>query len=230
MSGRKINIIAKSYQTIMIINGYPVENKTTGHYNSYMGKREDKKQLIIETGLSVIAAKGYNGTGVKEIVDSAGIPKGSFYNYFDSKETFAVEALEYAFAESESRMKKQLLRSQNDQEAYQRLMSFFEEGKTCAQQQGYKTGCIVGNLCQEMADSSELIRRKANQLFKRQAKIMATCIQEAQQHGDINPELDPEMLAEYLFNAWEGALMRIKASQCDNAINIFLQLLPKLLK
>ena len=39
--------------------------------------------------------KGYKATGIKDIVDAAGIPKGSIYNYFESKENFTIQVLHY---------------------------------------------------------------------------------------------------------------------------------------
>ena len=57
-----------------------------------MNRRADKHEQILEAGLEVMFLNGYNGTGVKDIVEAAGIPKGSFYNYFESKEDFALQA------------------------------------------------------------------------------------------------------------------------------------------
>ena len=65
-------------------------------------KREDKKDRILDAGIKVMYLNGYNGTGVKDIVNAAGIPKGSFYNYFDSKEAFALAALDAMFVDTSS--------------------------------------------------------------------------------------------------------------------------------
>lgn len=222
--------IAKSYQAIIIINENLIEKKTIGHYYDDMGKREDKKQHIIESGLAVISEKGYNGTGVKEIVDSAGVPKGSFYTYFESKEDFAVEALEFAFSENERYMRELLLDGTSRQNARERLLGFFEANKQCTIDNGYKTGCIIGNLCQEMAGNSEQIREKTRCLFQRQNRILAQCIALAQDGQMINTELDADKLAEYLLNAWQGALMRTKSCHSEQAINVFIDMLPKLLR
>ena len=55
--------------------------------------REEKKQDILDKSADIMYLKGYNATGVQEIADAAGIPKGSFYNYFDNKEQFAIELM-----------------------------------------------------------------------------------------------------------------------------------------
>ena len=61
-----------------------------------MKTKKGKKDALIEAGKGIMLRKGYHGTGVKEIVDAAGVPKGSFYNYFKSKEDFVLSAMEYA--------------------------------------------------------------------------------------------------------------------------------------
>src|ERR1700748_1320892 len=48
---------------------------------------------LLQIGLRRIRAMGYASTGVKEILDEADVPKGSFYHYFPSKEVFAREVL-----------------------------------------------------------------------------------------------------------------------------------------
>ncbi|TGK27570.1 TetR/AcrR family transcriptional regulator [Leptospira gomenensis] len=53
-----------------------------------------KRNAILETGTALIRKFGPDAVGIQEIADSAGIPKGSFYNYFDSKSDFLLRALE----------------------------------------------------------------------------------------------------------------------------------------
>lgn len=58
---------------------------------------KNKRIKIIDKGLTLMHLKGYNGTGLQEIVEAAGIPKGSFYYYFKSKEHFAIEVMKYYY-------------------------------------------------------------------------------------------------------------------------------------
>src|SRR5260370_23412127 len=57
-----------------------------------MEVRSSREQLL-QVGLRRIHSVGYAATGVKEILDEAEVPKGSFYHYFASKEAFAKEVL-----------------------------------------------------------------------------------------------------------------------------------------
>lgn len=193
-----------------------------------MNKRESKKDHILCSGLEVMKAKGYNGTSVKDIVDAAKVPKGSFYNYFDSKESFAVEALEKVACEG-YRSSKDLL-SNKQQQPLERLHYYFEQSALHACDCEFKVGCFFGNMCQEMSDSSEAIRQKVRQILKRHTQLLVDVIQEAKDAGQVNPDAHTEVMAEFMFNAWEGALMRMKASKCREPLDAFLNMLPHITK
>ena len=169
---------------------------------------------------------GYNGTSVKDIVDAAGVPKGSFYNYFDSKESFAVEALEAVAAEDFLTSRKLL--TVTDKSPLQRLQYFFEQSALHSCDCEFKVGCFFGNLGQEMADSNEAIRQKVKQVLNRNTEMIAEILDEAKQAGEIGQSAQTDVIAEFLFNAWEGTLMRMKASKSREPLDAFLSMLPQI--
>jgi TetR/AcrR family transcriptional repressor of nem operon len=73
-----------------------------------------------------------------------------------------------------------------------------------------------------MADQSDLIQAKTNQIFRGHVSLLSSCIDEAKASGEISAKMESTDLAEFLYNAWEGALMRMKATHCDHAITVFL--------
>lgn len=190
-----------------------------------MSKRELKKEQLLELGMDVMKARGFNGTSVKDIVDAAGVPKGSFYTYFDSKETFAVEALEKAAQEGLQLMRNKL--NHTGEAPLVRLRQFFESKVDEATEAGFTIGCFLGNICQEMADSSDVIRLKVRQTLRNHTQLIQDVLEEAQQQGDIAPNCDTREMAEFIFNAWEGALMRMKAAKCREPLDAFLAMLPR---
>lgn len=185
-----------------------------------MNKREDKKEAILLAGMDVMKAAGYNGTSVKHIVDAAGVPKGSFYNYFDSKEQFALDAIEYA--STEGREQALVVLGDTSLSAAQRLTRFFNGGMDCATNNEFKQGCFLGNMCQEMADASDDIRLALDQALSRTTAMLADVISAGQQAGAMNTQHDAATMAEFLFNAWEGALMRAKAAKSCKPLRAFL--------
>jgi TetR/AcrR family transcriptional repressor of nem operon len=164
-----------------------------------MGKRESKKEHILRAGLEVMKIHGYNGTSVKDIVDAAVVPKGSFYNYFPSKESFAVEALQ-AVADESLSASRDLLASGTGS-PLQRLRSYFEQNASQACEDDFKVGCFFGNMC---------------------------LLDEAKAAGEIAAGADTGMIAEFVMNAWEGTLMRMKASKSREPLDAFLGMLPQL--
>jgi len=190
------------------------------------GKRQDKKNHILKTGMEVMYQHGYNGTGVKDIVDAAGIPKGSFYNYFESKEEFVMVALEQMFG----CVTQNCCFTDDKTPPLERLTQFFEKNAESAKQGGYLFGCFLGNISQEMSDVNEPVRQKTDLLLSRFTNLIEDVLREAQVKGDIPEQRDVKLLAQFIFNAWEGTLMRMKAAKNHNAFDAFLEELPRLLK
>lgn len=170
-------------------------------------------------------SQGYNGTSVKDIVDAAGVPKGSFYNYFESKEVFAVEALEAVSCEDYKAIQTML--STSDRSPMERLKYFFEQSSMNACQCEFKIGCFFGNMGQEMADSSEAIRHKVSQILTRNTQLFTDILDEARAAGQIDPTSETGEIAEFLLNAWEGSLLRMKASKSREPLDVFMKLLPQ---
>lgn len=191
-----------------------------------MSKRELKKDLLLDAGLQVMATRGYNGTSVKDIVDAADVPKGSFYTYFKSKEDFAVEALDKV-TEERTLQTRHLLGNRTIA-PLERLSRYFQESMGSCDE-GVKGGCFIGNMCQEMSESSEVIRLKVRQMLRNKTQSIEDLLEEARLDGSLTSQLSSAVLAEFLLNAWEGTLMRMKASKCREPMNAFLALLPEIL-
>ena len=192
-----------------------------------MSKRESKKEHILQAGLEIMKQHGYNGTSVKDIVDAAGVPKGSFYNYFDSKEIFAIEALEAEGNKSYGTIQNIL--SDKRITPMQRLQNFFELIIQNSCEGEFKVGCFFGNMCQEMSDNSEVIRSKVKYGLNHQTQMIKEVLDEANEAGEISCDCDTEIIAEFILNAWEGALMRMKASKTREPLDAFLNMLPHII-
>jgi TetR/AcrR family transcriptional repressor of nem operon len=191
-----------------------------------MNKRDSKKDHILWAGLKVMMAHGYNGTSVKDIVDAAAVPKGSFYNYFESKQSFAVDALEAVSCRDYLSMRELL--SAGDESPLQRLQNFFVQSVIRACDSDYRVGCFFGNMGQEMSDSNEAIRQKVRQILIRNTQLFADVLDEAKAAGEISESAQTDVIAEFILNAWEGSLIRMKASKSREPLDIFLKMLPRI--
>ncbi|WP_055666641.1 TetR/AcrR family transcriptional regulator [Desnuesiella massiliensis] len=71
-------------------------------------KGEKSKENLIECAARLFLEKGYNATGINDILNSAGLSKGSFYFYFESKKDLAMGVAEYYIRNYQEKFNKSL--------------------------------------------------------------------------------------------------------------------------
>jgi TetR/AcrR family transcriptional repressor of nem operon len=193
-----------------------------------MARGEDSRAALVEHGTQLMLRSGYAGIGLAELLRAAGVPKGSFYNHFDSKEAFGVELVRLYYAEHD-RLLASLL-TQTDRSPVERLRSYFELLLQRATEAGPRArGCLMGMLALEMAGSSEPLRAAVNEAFRAWQARIAELLRQAQVAGELAPEHDPQPLAAMLLESWEGALMRARASRDLEGLRTSLELAFSLL-
>jgi TetR/AcrR family transcriptional repressor of nem operon len=172
-----------------------------------MGTRE----RIIRTGATIIHRKGFNNTGIKQILDETGIPKGSFYFYFKNKEDFGLQVVDHFNGQFEDMTRKILEdTSMSPLTRLQTLLKSFMDFFTSA---SFTCGCPVGNLSQEMADLSPAFREKLQEAIDKMADIYTTVLLEAREAGEIPPDMDVREAAYFIIAGWHGALIRMKVTK-----------------
>jgi TetR/AcrR family transcriptional repressor of nem operon len=176
------------------------------------------RDKLVEAGLEVIHSQGFNDCSVQDITEAAGVPKGSFYNYFESKEALAVEVLG-------------AYRGHCDLERLQdrtvppldRLRDYFLGSVRMFKDAGFRRGCLMGNLGAELSDSSELVRGALAQRFDQWHQALAAVVREGQVLGDINDVVDSDQMARYLVSSWEGALLQMKITRSSQPLDDFFE-------
>jgi TetR/AcrR family transcriptional repressor of nem operon len=171
--------------------------------------KTDTKQKILETGAELIHLKGFNHTGVQEILNASGVPKGSFYNYFKSKEDFGLQVIDhftgyFTFISRPILEDPALSPLQKINRLLEWFMAFFKS-------KDYAYGCPIGNLAQEMGDLSPAFRDKLRSALDIMVESYAGVLAEAQKEGEISQGLDVREAAYFLVSSWHGALMHMKA-------------------
>ncbi|MBI5251147.1 MAG: TetR family transcriptional regulator C-terminal domain-containing protein [Desulfomonile tiedjei] len=181
--------------------------------------KESTKMRILSEGSRIIHEKGFNNTGIQEILDAARVPKGSFYFYFKSKEDFGLQLVDFYLQFILSAVEPHM--SATPGKPIERLRNFFRYMMGMCEQMGCKGGCPIGNLTQEMADQKDAFRIKVNQALGMISSQMAKCLEEARNLQQINPSLDPGETADFILNSWEGALLRMKAENSLQPLIVF---------
>lgn len=191
--------------------------------------RLDKRDLILAKGAEVMTRRGYHGAGVQEIVQAAGVPKGSFYHYFASKEDFALQALQQVYQPRLQRYAQALANPALGPRArilgyYQELVAHF------ARQEKLEYHCFIGSLSFEMAELSPALGAEVDAILQRSADILQRCLEQAQAAGELATDEDCGNLASFIAYAWQGALTRLKVSSNPRVLDDFLQRLQRLLR
>jgi TetR/AcrR family transcriptional repressor of nem operon len=175
-----------------------------------VSKQLKREQLLTE-GVNLLMQQGYHGTGLQEILDKVKIPKGSFYNYFASKEEFGAEVISHYIQPFIDRLQKHL---QNpNQDALTSIRMYFDELIAMTAQEGFKGGCLLGNLLGEIGDTSEICRMALKSTVNRYRDLLEAGLLKAQQQGSVRLDKSAQEMADLLTDAWQGALLRMKIEQ-----------------
>jgi TetR/AcrR family transcriptional regulator, transcriptional repressor for nem operon len=185
------------------------------------------REHLIEIGLQRIHKIGYAATGVKEILDLARVPKGSFYHYFPSKEAFALEVLQrYASREAQ---RCQTIFGDDKLPPLKRLRKYFNELISVYGQKGPISGCLLGAMSVEVAEHNPDIQSLLSGAFGHWQQAIAALLRSAVDRRDLPRSTKADELASFLLNSWEGALVRSKAEKSDAPLVTFIHFAFKVL-
>lgn len=188
----------------------------------------ETRSRLLEKGGALVSSHGFNATGVQEITAAAGVPKGSFYNYFDSKEAFAVAILT-EYWDSVVAAYGSIL-SEHGTPPRSRIARYFEGLAEFHLRHRYAVGCLIGNMALEVTPTSEEVRAKLAAIYRDWSTALSECLQEAQASGDLAPAKDPKQLAGAMIDAFEGAVMRSKVERSRTPFDSFERvILPSLI-
>jgi len=171
----------------------------------------ETRSRLLEKGGDLVSSRGFNATGVQEITAAAGVPKGSFYNYFDSKEAFAVEVLSEYWV-SVVALYGPIL-TDNHIPPLSRIARYFAGLADFHERRQYAFGCLIGNMALEVTSSSEEVRVKLAAIYREWSASLADCLREAQARKELAPGKDAKQLAAALIDTFEGAVMRAKVER-----------------
>lgn len=172
-------------------------------------RKTDTREILIEEGLKALLASGYDGVGIGPVLKAAGVPKGSFYHFFESKEAFA-EAVLATYARRSEEERARLLGDDGTPplERLRRYFAFRERQFAADEAMG---GCLIGSLAQSIATRSDVLRRELKSAFDEWERDLRQVLREARDRGELSGAIDPDAAAAFLIDAYEGALIRMKA-------------------
>ncbi|MBU9480689.1 TetR/AcrR family transcriptional regulator [Burkholderia multivorans] len=166
----------------------------------------DVRQHILETAYTIISAKGFGAVGLNEILHGAGVPKGSFYHYFGSKEAFGVALLENYF--DDYMVALDALFARPGLSVAQRLMTYFTswaEGQAGCMPKGK---WLVVKLAAEVSELHEALRIVLERGTSRIIARLADVVRDGTIDGSLKADLDAQVTAATLYQLWLGTSVR----------------------
>lgn len=179
----------------------------------------ETKAVLIRSGIEFLTEKGYSATGIDEVLRQVGVPKGSFYHYFKSKEDFGLTLIKNYSAFLNHKLDKCF--ADQTISALGRLELFIKDAHQGMESYSYKRGCLIGNLGQEMSALPDSFREALQNVFASWEAKVEHLLKEAQVADQISHQVDCKKAAYGFWVGWEGAVLRAKLDQKPDALYTF---------
>lgn len=168
------------------------------------------RETLLRKGIELFNEHGYHGTGLSLILKTCGVSKGSFYNFFNSKEEYAVEVIAYYQALEMDRWNQDFAQLQGSH--FEKMRKALELMLEQYDQSHEDIGCLIANLSGEVGNESPGFRQAIQHASQRIIDLIGKDMQLCQQEGSVRSDISAEQLALLIWDCWQGALLRMKVS------------------
>jgi TetR/AcrR family transcriptional repressor of nem operon len=168
----------------------------------------ESKERFLAGAKELFLARGYSGTTVDAICEKAGLTKGSFYHFFDSKEELALAVLDWSL-----RRGGQILASGEHSriaDPLERAFAFLEDLEKFSPEL-WSSGCLLGSFALELADTNPRMQQAVAQMFQAVTDDFAGKIQPIAALCTEKPAPTAAELADTLLGTLEGSIVLAKA-------------------
>ena len=188
-----------------------------------MVKRIDKRQELIRVGSEIVIRQGFNAASLNDILSAAGVPKGSFYYYFSSKEDFGLAIVDDFAVKYEQKLESMF--ADKKFSPLMRLRNYFKSGIADMERSDCNDGCLMGNLAQELSAQNELFRDRLKLVFTRWEQSFIDCLSAAKSAGELKGNFDLAELAKFILSGWQGSILQAKVTKSTSPMQNFVKML-----
>ena len=175
-----------------------------------MGRVSDAKERLMAAVQELIWAGSYGSTTIDQICDKAGVKKGSFYYFFDSKADLAATAID---GEWQKRRADLDAIFSSTVPPLKRIVDYCKYGYRVQSEIKAKCGCVLGcplfSLGSEVSTQEDKLRKKVQEILSSKQKYLETAIRDAQAAGLV-PQYDAAARARMLFAYYQGLLTQAR--------------------
>ena len=184
--------------------------------------RENTRTRLVRRGLELLTEQAFDATGIDQILAELGVPRGSFYHFFPSKQAYCEAVVDGYAAYFDDKFDRFL--GNTERLPLDRLRDYLADCTAGMARHQWRRGCLVGNLAQELGGRNDALRQRLESVLLGWQSRVADCLREAIDCGELEPTADPERLAQFFWIGWEGALMRAKLTRDSSPLDCFVEL------
>ncbi|MEH0421222.1 TetR/AcrR family transcriptional regulator [Streptomyces sp. B21-083] len=186
------------------------------------------KERLLRQGMRHFYAHGYHGTTVDAVLDASGVPKGSFYHHFGSKEAFSKAVLKRYMEFQLNLLQKWAER--NDISTTEKLSGYFDEMVKAFISSGYQRACLAGKFSTEVSATSESFRAVLESDLRDWRTDLVRVLRQGQDQGDVRKDRSAEELADALLAMIQGAFVIALSSREEASLNAITTTIPLLVQ
>ena len=185
--------------------------------------RPSHKEKLLSDGLQLVHRRGLGASSVRDVVQAAGVPQGSFTNHFASKEAFGLEILVRYREMTDANVRATL---RNDAlPPLRRLRAWMGRQLEYLRREDMRRGCLYGNLAAEASEQSNAIRTRVASVFVENQASVAYCLEAAVEAGELARRTDVQELAGFIVSSLQGAILVAKAQRSPAPVERFVRVL-----
>jgi len=177
---------------------------------------ENTRDRLIIASIESMSIKGFNNTGIAEILTQVKVPKGSFYHYFKSKDELGLAIIEHYGQKLRVGLVEHLASAEGS--ALTRLRSYFESVLGYFEASTQSCNCLLGNLGQELSMQQGAMRDAIFVHYRAIENLIADCLKQAKAEGELASGVNEQVLAKMFFAGWEGCLVRSRLEQSQQPL------------
>lgn len=187
----------------------------------------DTRQVILDVAQQIVARKGWSAVGLNEVLGAAGVPKGSFYHWFSSKDAFGQAMLQTYFTDYLAEM--DALFADGSMPAADRLMAYWRNWQDTQSIDDCQGRCLAVKLGAEVADISEPMRLELKRGTSGIVERLQRMIEAGLVDGSLTDVGDPGETAKSLYEMWLGASVMAKIHRDPTSMDAALRATARVL-
>jgi TetR/AcrR family transcriptional repressor of nem operon len=186
-------------------------------------RKPTNRDKLLTNGLRVVHQQGLAGASVRDIVQAAGVPQGSFSNHFASKEAFGVEILDLYFGFTRKVLGQTL--SNKELKPLKRLEAYIDANQAFLEQWGVENGCLYGTYAAEISGHDGPIRRRLVEIFNVLQNSLTACLKDAVKAGELPKDFKCNEVGDFILSSLQGAILLSKGKRDTSPITKFKRVL-----